>query len=606
MQQSLRLSSSAVPPPETATSKPEIFCRIQLNPKTIHAKPPSPPTCKIVINPFKTITIPKTPPPATPPPPSPPSVRPMQPELWKYPSRLNPLQKLAASALDKIEASLVVPMEQNHPLPKPTDPTVQLSGNFAPVKECPVQTGLEVVGEIPSCLRGVYLRNGANPMFKPLAGHHLFDGDGMIHAVSIGSENRVSYSCRYTRTNRLGQEAELGRSVFPKPIGELHGHSGLARLALFMARAEIGLVDATRGMGVANAGVVCFNGRVLAMSEDDLPYHVKINGQGDLETVGRFRFDDQINCPVIAHPKVDPTTGDLHTLSYNVVKKPYLKYFKFDRCGKKTRDVDITLRQPTMIHDFAITQNFVVIPDHQLVFKLSEMIRGGSPVMYDREKTSRFGVLSKDDLTGSGIEWIPVPDCFCFHLWNAWEEIAGDGEDPVIVAIGSCMNPPDSVFNEPDDPTRIELSEIRLNLRTKESTRRVIVPGMNLEAGQINRDLLGRKTRFVYLAIADPWPKCSGIAKVDLENGAVSEFRYGTQRFGGEPFFVPAKNGDEEGEEDDGFLIGFVRDEEREESEFVVVDAATMEQVAVVRLPERVPYGFHGTFVSEEEMKGQV
>ncbi|VVA98498.1 unnamed protein product [Arabis nemorensis] len=71
------------------------------------------------------------------------------------------------------------------------------------------------------------------------------------------------------------------------------------------------------------------------MSEDDLPYHVEINSQGDLETIGRFRFDDQIDCPVIAHPKVDPTTFDLHTLSYNVLGKPHLRYLKFDTCEKK-------------------------------------------------------------------------------------------------------------------------------------------------------------------------------------------------------------------------------------------------------------------------------
>ncbi|CAN8270502.1 unnamed protein product [Cochlearia groenlandica] len=513
---------------------------------------------------------------------------------------LNPFQNLAASMLDKIESSFVIPMEQKHPLPKPTDPAFQLTGNFAPVNESPVQTNLQVIGEIPSCLRGVYIRNGANPMFPPLAGHHLFDGDGMIHAVSIGSNNRVSYSCRYTKTNRLVQEAELGRSVFPKPIGELHGHSGLARLALFAARAQIGLVDGTRGMGVANAGLVYFNGRLLAMSEDDLPYQVKINGQGDLETIGRFGFDEQIDYPVIAHPKVDPTTGDLHTLSYNVLKKPHLKYLVFDTCGKKTRDVDITLPQATMVHDFAITENFVVIPDQQLVFKLTEMFRGGSPVIYDKEKVSRFGVLSKQDPTGSDLIWVDVPDCFCFHLWNAWEE-TNEEEDPIVVVIGSCMNPPDTIFSESGEPTRIELTEIRLNLRTRESNRKIIVAGINLEAGQINRNFLGRKTRFVYLAIADPWPKCNGIAKVDLTNGAVSKFNYGPGRFGGEPYFVPEKEG-----EDEGYVIGFVRDEERDESEFVVVDAKEMKQVAAVIVPERVPYGFHGTFVSENQLKEQV
>ncbi|KAG9151120.1 hypothetical protein Leryth_002702 [Lithospermum erythrorhizon] len=567
------------------------------------------PTCKILINPSKKKFPWKIIPTSSPPKPSIVEPKPLAKPVPSFPPPketepqvLNPLQKLAASALDMVENSFILELEKKHKLNRTVDPEIQLEGNFGPVKECPVRHGLEVVGHIPDSLSGVYLRNGANPLFTPINGHHLFDGDGMIHAVQLGPGKEASYACRFTQTSRLVQESALGRPVFPKPIGELHGHLGLARLALFSARAMVGIVDSSQGIGVANAGLVYFNGKLLAMSEDDLPYNVKITNDGDLETIGRFDFDGQLQDPVIAHPKVDPVTGDFYTLSYNVVKRPYLKFFRFNKFGQMTRDVSIDLKSPTMIHDFAVTENHVIIPDHQMVFKLSEMVRGGSPVIFDENKMSRFGVLSKDNGNGSDTKWVEVPGCFNMHLWNSWEETNEFGEK-IIVVIGSCMTPVGSIFREGEEELRSELSEIRLNVTTGGSTRRVVVSGMNLEAGQVNKQRLGKKTRYAYLAIAEPWPKCSGIAKVDLVNGEVTKYIYGEGKFGGEPFFVPGKL--EDNEEDEGFLMSFVRDEVKETSELVVLNASNMKEEALVKLPSRVPYGFHGTFVSAEDLRVQ-
>ncbi|XP_052206508.1 9-cis-epoxycarotenoid dioxygenase NCED1, chloroplastic-like [Diospyros lotus] len=512
-------------------------------------------------------------------------------------SQWNFLQRTAAMALD-VMASAVVARERQCVLPKTADPAVQIAGNFAPVPEQPVRRNLMVTGKIPDCIRGVYVRNGANPQFEPVAGHHFFDGDGMVHAVKFEG-GVASYACRFTETRRLVQERALGRPVFPKAIGELHGHFGVARLLLFYARGLFGLVDRTNGTGVANAGLVFFNNRLLAMSEDDLPYHVRLTPAGDLKTSGRYTFDNQLKSAMIAHPKLDPVSGELFALSYDVIQKPYLKYFRFSPTGVKSPDVEIPLAEPTMMHDFAITERFVVVPDQQLVFRLPEMIRGGSPVVYDKNKMSRFGILDKHATDSSGIKWVEAPDCFCFHLWNAWEE----PETDEVVVIGSCMTPPDSIFNESDSKLQSVLSEIRLNLKTGKSSRKPIIPEANLEAGMVNRNKLGRKSQFAYLSIAEPWPRVSGFAKVDLASGEMAKYIYGGEKYGGEPMFVPREPNSEA--EDDGYVLVFVHDEEERESELQIVNAMTMKLEASIKLPSRVPYGFHGTFISSKELERQ-
>ncbi|GAB4849238.1 9-cis-epoxycarotenoid dioxygenase nced1, chloroplastic [Ancistrocladus abbreviatus] len=570
--------------------KPTINSSLQIPVKPNTALPTTTTTTTTTTTKTKTVII-KTPPPIT------------APEKEFSLPQWNPLQMAAAAALDMIEGALVS-HEQQHPLPKTADPRVQIAGNFAPVPEHSVEQDLPVTGKIPDCIRGVYVRNGANPLHQPVAGHHFFDGDGMIHAVKFNHDGSASYACRFTETNRFVQERALGRPIFPKAIGELHGHSGIARLLLFFSRGLFGILDQSEGIGVANAGLVFFNGRLLAMSEDDLPYQVRITPAGDLKTVGRYDFMGQLKSTMIAHPKVDPVSGELFALSYDVVKKPYLKYFRFSSNGIKSPDVEIPLNEPTMMHDFAITEKFVVIPDSQMVFKLQEMMKGGSPVVCKKDKVSRFGVLPKHASDAVEIKWVDVPDCFCFHLWNAWE----DTENDEVVVIGSCMTPADSVFNECEEKLRSVLSEIRLNLKTGKSTRRPIsaeAEEMNLEAGMVNRNYLGRKAQFAYLAIAEPWPKVSGFAKVDLATGEIQKFMYGEDKYGGEPFFVP-RDGSDSGREDDGYILSFVHDENEWKSELQIVNATDLKLEASIKLPSRVPYGFHGTFINANDLKRQV
>ena len=60
--------------------------------------------------------------------------------------------------------------------------------------------------------------------------------------------------------------------------------------------------------------------------------------------------------------------------------------------------------------------------------------------------------------------------------------------------------------------------------------------------------------------------------------------------------------------EDDGYILTFMHNEETSKSELLILDARspTLEPVATVKLPSRVPYGFHGTFITSDELAKQV
>ncbi|KAL5765366.1 hypothetical protein ACOSP7_015983 [Xanthoceras sorbifolium] len=102
-------------------------------------------------------------------------------------------------------------------------------------------------------------------------------------------------------------------------------------------------------------------------------------------------------------------------------------------------------------------------------------------------------------------------------------------------------------------------------------------------------------------------PKMSGVVKIDLEMECeVSTRFYGAGCYGGEPLFVArnAQGDDEEEEEDDGFVVSYIHDEYCGESKFIVMDAKSpcLDIVVAVKMPRRVPYGFHGLFVHKDHL----
>lgn len=280
--------------------------------------------------------------------------------------------------------------------------------------------------------------------------------------------------------------------------------------------------------------------------------------------------------------------------------------------------VPITIPAPVMMHDFAITENYAIFMDLPLYFRPKEMVKEKKLIFsFDSTKKARFGVLPRYAKNESLIKWFELPNCFIFHNANAWE----DADE--IVLITCRLENPDLDMVSGAVKERLEnflnqLYEMRFNMKTGLASQRQLSASA-VDFPRINENYIGRRQRYVYGTILDSIAKVQGIVKFDLhaepdasktrlEVGGTVEgiFDLGPGRFGSEAIFVPRVPG-MASEEDDGFLILFVHDENTGKSYVNVIDAKTMsaDPVAVVELPCRVPYGFHAFFVTEEQLKYQ-
>ncbi len=459
-----------------------------------------------------------------------------------------------------------------------TDVNVSLSpflqGQFEPIKDELDVGGLTVEGELPAALHGAYLRNGANPAFTPRGAYHIFDGDGMVHAVEL-ADGEVRYRNRYVESKGLLYERSQGHAVFG-------GLSDFVPLDPEVMQ-EVGFAKNT-----ANTNVIRHADRILALMEGGKPTELT----WALDTVGEYDFDGALPFSMTAHPKVDPDTGALVFFSY-LPMEPHLSYFVADASGRLTTTEVIETPRPTMMHDFVMTAEHIVFYDMPAVMDFQAMMTGeGASISWHPEFPARIGIMPRDG-GNDDVQWFEMDPFYVFHFVNGWEDDAGR-----IQVIG-CRAPglltsfgdeavadgtPPVLWQWTIDPAAGTIADQQLDDRPTDFPR-------------INDAHAGAPSRFGYLAHSRTWDErveFDGIIKYDLERGTSAVSVYPDPIIGGEPVFAADPGG---AAEDDGWLLNLATDHEIGRSELIVHDAHDLEIVARVQLPQRVPSGFHGNWM---------
>ena len=125
-----------------------------------------------------------------------------------------------------------------------------------------------------------------------------------------------------------------------------------------------------------------------------------------------------------------------------------------------------------------------------------------------------------------------------------------------------------------------------------------------LEFGMFNQRYAGRKYRYAYSTTSVPgWFLFNGFVKHDLETGESWELKLAPGRYASEAPFAPRVGAVDE---DDGYLVSFITDENTGRSECIIIDAKRLQDgpVARVALPHKLCSGTHSCWAPREMLAG--
>ena len=443
--------------------------------------------------------------------------------------------------------------------------SVYLSNNFGPVAEEVTAFDLPVMGKLPEDLNGRYLRNGPNPLGDvDSSTHHWFVGDGMVHGIRLRDGKAEWYRNRYVGSDNVAKH--LGRPI-----------SG---------------PNWSGSPGGANTNVGGFAGTTWAMVEaGGTPVELTY----ELETVGRNAFFDTLPGPFTAHPKVDPATGEMHAMVYGAGKWfDHCQYVIVGTDGRVRRTVDIPMGM-TMLHDMSLTPTYALVYDFPVIVDIEEAMKGSTfPFRWTPEYGSRVGLLPRE-ADADKIIWVDAPLCYAFHPLNAYDRI--DGSVVVDLCVYDKMFQNDRLGPFGDSLPRLERWEIDPSGRKISTT---VIDETPQEFPRHANSVGTKEHRYGYTTVVAS-DAFGATLKHDLVTGDRTSYDHGVGRGAGEPVFVARPNATAE---DDGWLLMFTHAHDASSASFVVLDAQDLARgpVAEVPLPQRVPYGFHGNWVSDRSV----
>ena len=281
-----------------------------------------------------------------------------------------------------------------------------LQGAFAPIRQEYSFDSLPLTGEVPDCLSGSFYRNGPNVQFPPRGDYHLFAGDGMTHAFHI-QNGSVAYRNQWIQTAKFKLEAEKGRALVD-PMNPFNCEEGYLEFLL------------NDKEGLANTACVWHAGKLLILEEGHRPFQVD---PITLDSIGSHDYQGKLNTAMTAHPKLDPVNGELVFFAY-MATGPFeadVAVHKVNKEGVLTESYIIPTPYSAMVHDFVVTENYILFPIFPLTGSMDRAMQGQPPFAWEPEKGASIGILPRVGGSAENIQWVECDPFFVFHFMIGYD-----------------------------------------------------------------------------------------------------------------------------------------------------------------------------------------
>jgi carotenoid cleavage dioxygenase len=269
--------------------------------------------------------------------------------------------------------------------------------------------------------------------------------------------------------------------------------------------------------------------------------------------------------------------------------------------GILTESILIPTPYSAMVHDFVVTQNYIVIPIMPITGSLDRAMEGGPPFAWEPEKGVHLGILPRHGGKTEDIRWVEMDVNFVFHFMNGFDK---DG----VITVDCCQFESAPLFPTPDGQStgKSEPHLTRWTLDMNAENPRATfarIDDFESEFPQCDPRYMGKAYRHGWYTSPDKTLK-STIAENDNFYNVVGHFDHETraedryscgQAVTSEAIFVPASGNSAEGE---GYLLSVVTSFETRTSSLYIFNALKLADgpLAKVHLSHRVPAGFHGSW----------